>query len=145
MQLIELHWIQTELHVGSRLEEERLILLVGYHLDGDMPHLIEHVTTEFLDEELRVWFYLSTALQRPGITLSYEIGILDIIVAVVDEVSLETGIRDFLDIHRHESEISAELVAAVTLTGWSLEGNLTVGSIILVHIHIHLHIMLVED
>ena len=145
MQLVELHRIQTELNVGSRLEEERLILLVGHHLDGDMSHLIKHVTTELLDEKLRVRFYLSTTLQRPGITLSYEIGILDKIVAVVDEVSLETGIRDFLDIHRYESEISAELVATITFTGWSLEGNLTVGSIIFVHIHIHLHIMLVED
>ena len=145
MQLVELHRIQTELHVGSWFEKERLILLVDHHLDGDMPHLIKHVTTELLNEELRVWFYLSTALQRPGITLSYEIGILDKIVAVVDEVSLETGIRDFLDIHRHEGKISAELVATITFTGRSLEGNLTVGSIILVHIHIHLHIMLVED
>ena len=145
MQLVEFHRIQAELHVGSRLEKERLILLVGHHLDGDMSHLIEHVTTELFDEELRVRLHLTTSLQCPGITLSHEIGVLDIIVAVVDEVSLETGIRDFLDIHRYEGEISAELVAAVTLTGWSLEGNLTVGSIILVHIHIHLHIMLVED
>ena len=40
MKLIEFHRIEAELNICCRLQKEWLVLLVGYHLDGDMFHLV---------------------------------------------------------------------------------------------------------
>ncbi len=78
MELVELHWVQTELDVRSWLQEERLVLLVGNHLDGDVLHLIQSLTTEFLDEELGVWLDFTLSPSGPRIALGYEIGVVQI-------------------------------------------------------------------
>ena len=61
MQLVELHWVKTELNISGWLEQERLILLVCSHLNSDVSHLVEHLTPELLDKELRVWYHLPSA------------------------------------------------------------------------------------
>ena len=50
MELAELHWVETELNIRSWLQQEWLVFLVGNHLDGDVLHLVQSLTTEFLDE-----------------------------------------------------------------------------------------------
>ena len=143
MKLVELHWVQTELYVGSRLQEERFLLLVGNHLDGDMLHFVQCLTAELLDEELGIRFDFTLSLQGPGIALCYEISIVQIIVAVVHHIGLETGIGNLLDIDRHEGEIGAQLVAARTLLDVLDEGYFPVSRIILFLLNVG--IMLVED
>ena len=83
MQLVELHWIQTELYVSSRFQEERLVTLESYHLDGYVLHLIECIPAKLLHEELGIWLYLALCLQRPGIALGCEVGIVEIVVAII--------------------------------------------------------------
>ena len=145
MELIELHWVQAELDIRSWLQQEWFVLLVGNHLDGDVLHLIQSLTTEFLDEELGVWLDFTLRLQGPRISLSYEIGVAQIVVAVVHHIRFEAGVGHILDIDRYEGEIGAELVAARTLLNLLHEGNLTVGSIILLYVHIHIILVLVQD
>ena len=145
MELVELHWVQAELDIRSWLQQEWLVLLVGNHLDGDVLHLIQSLTTEFLDEELGVWLDFTLRLQGPRIALGYEIGVAQIVVAVVHHIRFEAGIGHVLDIDRHEGEIGAELVAARTLLNLLHEGNLAVGSIILLYVHIHIILVLVQD
>ena len=86
MELVELHWVQAELDIRSWLQQEWLVLLVGNHLDGDVLHLIQSLTTEFLDEELGVWLDFTLRLQGPRISLGYEIGVAQIVVAVVHHI-----------------------------------------------------------
>ena len=145
VQLVELHWVKTELHVGGWLQEERLVLLEGNHLDGYVLHFVELLSAELLDEELGVRLYFAFCLQGPGVTLSHEISVMNEIVAIVHHVGLEASVGHVLDVHRHEGEVGAELVASGTLLHRGAESNLTVGCIIFIHVHVYIGIMLVED
>ena len=145
MKLVELHWVQTELNVRGWLQKERLVLLVGNQLDGDVIHFVQGFTTEFLDKEFGVRLDFAFSLQGPCIALGYEIGVAQIVVAVVHHIRFEAGIGHVLDVDRHEGEVSAELVAARTLLHLLHEGNLAVGSIILLYVHIHVVLVLVQD
>ena len=144
MQLIELHGVDAELHVDGWLEEERLVFLVGSKLDAYAPHLIEHLTTKLFDEALGVGLHLAHRLQCPGITLCHDIGIVDVVVAVVDDIGFKTCVGHLLEVDRHKGEICTQLVAALTLQHRSLKGDFPVGSIIFFHVHIHMLVMVVE-
>ena len=143
MKLVEFHWVQTELHVSSRLQEERFLLLVGNHLDGDVLHFVQSLATEFLNEEFGIRFDFTFCLQGPGIALCHEISIMQIIVAVVHHIGLETGIGHVLDVDRHEGEISTELVAARTLLNVLDESDFPVSRIIIFLLDVS--IMLIEN
>ena len=144
MKFVEFHGIETELNICCRLQEKWLVLLVSYHLDGDMLHLVQSLTTEFLDEEFGVRFYFSLCFQSPCISLSHEIGIVEIVVAVIHHIGLETGIGYVLDVDRYKGEISTEFVATRTFLYRFHKGYLTVGSIIFLYIHIHV-IVIIQD
>ena len=127
VELVELHGIDAQLQADGLLQQEGLVFLVGHELHGHALHLVERLAPEFLDEELGVGLYLARRLQAPGVALGGHVGIADVVVAVVDEIGLETGVGDGLQVDGHEGKIDAEHVApAALLDGWT-EGDGAVG------------------
>lgn len=80
-----------------------------------MLHLLRTSTTVPPVKSLVDLFDFALRLQGPRIALGYEIGVAQMVVAVVHHIRLEAGVGYILDIDRHEGEVGAELVAARTL------------------------------
>ena len=59
VQLVELHGIDAELHVDDGFQHEGFLALVGHHLNGHMPQVVELFAAELLDEDLGVGLHLA--------------------------------------------------------------------------------------
>ena len=89
MELEEFHGVYAELHVHSRLENERLVCLVCKQLHADFRQRIKVFTANFLYELLGVGVYGALRQQRPACPLSSKKAVGYVVVGVVDEIQLE--------------------------------------------------------
>ncbi len=144
MQLVKLHRVYTHLYVYGRLQQERLVLLVGCHLYGYAPHAAKRIPAKLLDEEFRIGFHLSLSLEGPGIALCHHVHKVQIVIAVVHHVGLKTRIGYLLDVYGHKGKACIQFVASVSLPGGCTVRYLAVGSVILVYRHVRFGLMVVQ-
>ena len=133
MKLIELHRIHAHISIDRRFQQEVLVALVGYELDAAMLKLIEILSPELLDKLFGVGFYLTFCTNLPGCALSSKISIAEILIGVVDQISLKTCLHQLLYIHRHEGQEGTQLVATFPLLWFRLEGDRLINRLRLFH------------
>ena len=131
MELVELHAVNTHLHVNSRLYDKGFLLLESNHLNTEMLYLLQILTSDFLDEELGVWLYLTLVSEAPRLSFCLKNGVAEVIVAVVYEIHLKASIRYHRRINRHESEIRAKTITTLPLLNRGTESYLAKRRIII--------------
>ena len=112
MQFIELHRINTNLHIDSRLHGKSTIILESDQLHSHVLPVIQFRLLEFLQQELRIRFQQSMRTSSPRFTLSTQIRIIHIIIAIVHQISLERGSAHRFDIFRNKCKIYIQHIAA---------------------------------
>ena len=117
VELVELHGIDTQLHVDGWLQQEGLLALVGQDLHAYALQLGKDLASELFNIELGIGLYLGGGSKMPAVGSRRKIGETHVVVGVVDEICLEAGLRQFLDIDWHEGQIGRKLFAAFALFG----------------------------
>ena len=111
VQLVELHGVDAQLHAHGRLEDKRRAVLEGNELDTDALVVVQLGFLELLQEVLHVRLHHPVRTHAPGVSLRAEVGVIEVIVGVVHQISLERRGADGFDVHRHEGQEDVQSVA----------------------------------
>ena len=104
MQLVELYGIYAAFNVHCRFQSKRFLLLERQQLHTHAFDVIQFLAAELFKEHLRVRFKHTIGTHSPTAARSRQIGEIEHIIAVIDNVSLETRVAEGFLVHRQESE-----------------------------------------
>ena len=104
MQFIELHRINTEFHAYCRLHSKRTPFLKSNKLHSYVFTIIQFCFFKFFQQEFCIRLYYSIGTDFPCFSFGTEIGIIQIIVTVIHQISFKRSRADCFDIFRNESQ-----------------------------------------
>ena len=144
MQFVELHLVDAELHVANRLCHKLLVALEREQLETHAVNLVQLIECETLHIHLRVRLQFSLAAQRVCAALYAHVQIVNVVVAVVNEIASETCLREVFHILRHERIVHIQHITTLALLHFRLVRYFSVRSVILVFILLHVFVHLVD-
>ena len=86
MQLVELHRVNTQFYADSGFQLEGTAVLEGYQLYGYTFQIVERSFFELFEQQFCVGLYQTVRTYRPCLAFGAEVGVVEVIVAVVEVV-----------------------------------------------------------
>ena len=104
MKFIELHGIDPYLHTNSRFDSRRLTVLEGDQLNSHPLHIIQYIFGELFQQQFCIRLHQTMRTVFPCFSFCTQISVIQIIIAIIYQISLERSSHHSLCIFRHISQ-----------------------------------------
>ena len=112
MQFIEFYGINAHFRIDGILQQKRTVVLVSQQLYRHMFHAVQRTFIELFQVHFHVWLDSAATAQCPAFSFGRQVQIIDEIIAVVYQISVESCRRDCLYILRHISQIYVQHIVS---------------------------------
>ena len=111
MKFIELHRINTYFYTNGRFDSSRFTILESYQLHSYPFHIIQYIFCKLLQQQFCIRFHQSVRTSFPCLSFCAQVSIIQIIIAIIHQISLERSSHHCFRIFGHISQKNIQCIS----------------------------------